>query len=190
MRSAQLVKNLCNCSLICAIHVVVFAAAWGDVSAATPTIDAYVGVFEGKSVNDSQGALTADDIDVEIRPAPNGFLIDWRSATVENDRVQRLNHEVIFERASANNVYRMYHGPNTRGVASAPPLIDGEPYFWARLTEDALIVYVMKIERDGSVDLRIYLRSVEGNRLRFEFTRLRDKEIVQTASGVLRRRTE
>lgn len=190
MRSAQSITKRRRSLVMLTALLFILVPMTGDIRASTHSIRPYIGVFQGESVTDPAGVLTIGDIDVEIQPARHGFIIDWRSAVIEDGRIVRFNHEVLFERTGSRHIYRAHLAPDSSGVARAPDLIDGRPYFWARLTDSALIVYVMQIMPDGSADLRIYRRSIEGNRMKLEFTRLRDGHSLLTAHGVLHRKVE
>ena len=147
----------------------------------------FIGNFSGQSVADSSRLLTPRDLDIRIKQTSNGFLIDWHSAVTEQGAPERLNHEVLFERSRAPYVYRAHRSPNVFGSARAPDPIDGRPYYWARVSGGELVIYVMQIMTDGTVDFRIYERRLNGEQLHLRFTRLRDGWPVEVVSGTLAR---
>ncbi len=166
--------------LIGALHVLA-----GPVAA--EPIDPFVGRYEGESVSDARGLLAAGDIGLRIRREGQGFLADWRSTVSGPEGVQRSNHEVFFEPIRERPVYRAHGQPGVSGQLRSADPMRGEPYFWARLEGATLILYAMRIEPAGSLDLRIYRYGLAGARTSFAFRHLRDGLPVSDATGWLRR---
>lgn len=152
----------------------------------------FVGKYTGVSVEDPLGILTPEDLDVLIRQTPTGFQASWHSAVIEQGHPERSHHTVRFDRTRAPEVFRAHGAPGMTGSLQIPDPIDGEPYFWARISSDTLLIYVLHILPDGSLDLRIYARSqvAGGQRMRLEFTRLRDGRTIEIAVGELVRSPE
>lgn len=173
-----------------AVALLAWAMAAGSATASTDSIAPFFGVFKGESIADPTGLLTVRDIDIEIRQTHQGFTINWHSVVIEHEGTERASHQVRFERTHKPGIYRAHRPPDITGNARSPDPIDGHPYYWARLADNALTVYLIQIATDGSVDLRIYLRKLTGNQIQLKLTRLRDGQPLATTNGVLMRKGE
>ncbi|MFT5693274.1 MAG: hypothetical protein ACI92E_002611 [Oceanicoccus sp.] len=173
-----------------AVGLLVWAMAAGRAVASSDSIAPFFGMFKGESITDPRGLLTTKDIDVSIWQTNRGFAINWHSVVVENGAIERASHKVRFERTHTSGIYRAHRPPNIMGNARSPDPIDGNPYYWARLADNTLTVYLVQIAPDGSVDLRIYLRKLAGNQIQLKLTRMRDGQPLATTYGVLRRKVK
>ncbi|MFT4607028.1 MAG: hypothetical protein ACI9V8_001822 [Urechidicola sp.] len=173
-----------------AVGLIVLAVAAGNAVASNDSIAPFFGMFKGESVADPRGLLTTKDIDIAIWQTHRGFAVNWHSVVVEKGATERASHEVHFERTHTPGIYRAHRPPNIMGNARSPDPIDGHPYYWARLVDNTLTVYLVQIAPDGSVDLRIYLRKLDGNQIQLKLTRMRDGQPLATTYGVLMREEE
>ena len=147
----------------------------------------FVGKFSGRTVSYPSGLLKPHYADIRIKQTSNGSLIDWHSAVTAGRAPECLSYEVWCERSPAPRVYRAHCSSNVVGSVRAPDPISGRSYYRARLSGGGLIVYVMQIMGNGSVDLRIHERHLSGEKMGPRFTRLRDGQRTQSASGTLAR---
>ena len=157
-------------------------------------IEPFIGVYDGVAVTDPADILTPRDIGVKIRRERGDFIIDWHSVITDGDAVQRRNHEVHFQRnprhigGNGQNVYRAALQPSISGTPRPSDPMQGESYFWARITGDTLSVYRMLINDDGSQDLQIYGFTLVDDRMRLHFKHMRDDRPLQSVTGVLKKR--
>ena len=70
------------------------------------------------------------------------------------------------------------------GISSGDPL-SGKEVSWARIKENALIIYLMVIDKKGAYQLQRYERKLVGTGMELTFTRLKDGEKVRTIKGRL-----
>ena len=56
---------------------------------------------------------------------------------------------------------------------------------WARIKENALVVYLMVIDKEGAYQLQRYERKLVGTGMELTFTRLKDGEKIRTVKGRL-----
>jgi hypothetical protein len=173
-----------------ALGLLVWAMTAGSAAAGSNSITPFFGMFKGESVTDPRGLLTTKDIDVAIWQTHQGFAINWHSVVVENEATKRASHEVHFERTHTPGIYRAHQPPDIMGNARSPDPIDGRPYYWARLVDNTLTVYLVQIAPNGSVDLRIYLRKLAGNQIQLKLTRMRDGQPLAITHGILIRKEE
>lgn len=70
------------------------------------------------------------------------------------------------------------------GISSGDPLSRKE-VSWARIKENALIIYLMVIDKKGAYQLQRYERKLVGTGMELTFTRLKDGEKVRLVKGRL-----
>ena len=70
------------------------------------------------------------------------------------------------------------------GISSGDPL-SGKEVSWARIKENALIIYLMVIDKKGAYQLQRYERKLVGTGMELTFTRLKDGEKVRLVKGRL-----
>ncbi len=168
---------------LAAITATLFATgAWAQSSVG---IGAFFGKWSGSAISESNISvnfqLTARDMDVEIRPDGDGFVVAW--TTVLRQRgdpnaptAERRSTEIRFEPTSRANVWR--------AVGSSDPLVD-ERFAWARIAKQTLTVHTLVIRDDGGYDMQVYDRALKPTGMDLEFTAFRDGEAQRTAKGRL-----
>ena len=155
------------------------------VSAADLSIKAFAGKWQGNAISQSNISvnfrLTNRDIDVEIRPAGNGFEITWK--TVQRQRGNPDNpSEVLRETSLTFNAVR----PNVwEAAGNGDPVRGGDAYAWAYIKEQTLVINSLQIYADGRHEIQIYRRRLVGTGMELEFIRNVSGEEVRTASGLL-----
>ncbi len=153
------------------------------------TIGHFFGTFSGGGVAENEDsiyfAVTARDFDVVIGPGPSsakgGFTVTWTSVIrgggdVDNPRVRKKSTTRTFVAGSDPGVYT--------GATSGDPL-SGKEMSWARIKGNALIVYLMVVDKEGAYQLQRYERKLSGTGMELTFTRLKDGEKVRTVKGRL-----
>ena len=162
--------------------------ASAGASAKDLTIDAFYGKFSGGGVAENADSLyfavTSRDFDVQIRPQGNGFKIDWtsiirRGGDPNNPNVRRKTQNIIFKNTPQSGVFR---------GAGSGDLLRGEPYIWARITDQTMTVYIMKIGESGGYNMQSYARTLSAFGMDLVFKRIRDGEPVRQASAKLTKR--
>ena len=173
--------------LLIGMLLLVPMAGWANQSA----IDPFVGIYEGVSVTDPSGVLTAGDIGIRIRRLDDDFIIDWHSVITDAQGVRRRNHEVHFQPNPRHigehrqDVYREALRRSISGSSRPADPMQGESLFWSRIDEDTLTIYRMQISEDGSQDLQIYAFTRAGERMLLHFKHMRDDRLLQSVMGVL-----
>ena len=155
----------------------------------TLSIGHFFGTFSGGGVAENEDSLyfavTARDFDVVIGPGPTsargGFTVSWTSVIrgggdVDKPRVRKKSTTRTFVAGSVPGVFT--------GATSGDPLT-GKEMSWARIKENALIVYLMVIDKSGAYQLQRYERKLSGTGMELTFTRLKDGEKVRTVKGRL-----
>lgn len=146
---------------------------------------AFFGVWEGNAVSESDISLyfrlSSRDINVEVRPAGDGFAITWKTVQRQkgdpNDPTEELK--------AATKTYMPVRAGVWAAEGNADPLSSGAPYSWAYIRDNTLVIQSMAIRPDGSHEMQIYERTLTGTGMELKFTRLQDGEPVRSASGRL-----
>ncbi len=153
--------------------------------AADLSIQAFYGAFSGGAVAENADsvyfATTARDADVVIRPDNSGFSVTWTSVirgggVPGNPNVRRKSTTRRFVPAKRPGMWR---------TAGSGDPVDGGELGWARIKDNALIVYLMVIDDKGLYQIQRYERALSGLGMALTFTRLRDGEQIRTATGRL-----
>lgn len=157
----------------------------GPAAAKDIAIAAFFGVWEGNAVSESDISLyfrlTSRDIGVEVRPAGDGFALTWK--TVQRQKGDPGNPTE--ELKSTTTTYRLVRPGVWAAEGNGDPLTASEPYSWAYVRDNALVVKSMAIRADGSHEMQIYERVLTGTGMELKFTRLQDGTAVRSARGRL-----
>lgn len=150
-------------------------------------IDPFVGTFAGQSVTDPDEEITARDIKVVIERTENGFAIEWETAIPEGDEVERHQSRIEFLPTRRDNIY--IAGQRRDRFGGVRPLnpIRGDPYFWASIRGETLVVHGVHVTDDGGYELQTYERTLTENGMTLHFRRERNGETVRDIRGILRR---
>jgi hypothetical protein len=169
----------------CLLAVATLVLAAGGAAAKSLDIAAFYGKWQGHAMSESDISvhfqMTSRDIGIEIEPSTHGFKLTWNTVQRQrgdpNNPVEKLKSTTIRFREARAGVWR--------GISSRDPLHAVEPYAWAHIVRQTLVVTVLQIELDGSHELQIYRRTITGGPMELEFTRIVNGRQVRTAKGRL-----
>jgi hypothetical protein len=166
--------------------VCLVALLWASPAAAKDVaIAAFFGVWEGSAVSESEISLyfrlTSRDIGVEVRPAGEGFSITWKTVQRQKGDPDNPTEEL----KSATTTYRPLRPGVWAAEGNADPLTAGDPYSWAYVRDNTLVIKSMAIRADGTHEMQIYERTLGGTGMELQFTRLQDGAEVRRAKGRL-----
>lgn len=157
------------------------APAW----AADLPISAFFGEWSGSALSESSISvnftLTPRDIGVVVRPAGEGFALTW--STVQRQKGDPNNPEE--ELKSTTVEFQPVRAGVWRAAGAQDPAASGEPYLWAHVDGQTLVVNGLRIDPDGRHELQVYRRTLSGSGMALQFTRLVEGEPVRTAEGRL-----
>lgn len=174
-------KRLIGACLILAGAMLPLAGA----SAKDLNLAAFFGTFKGSGVSENRDSLyfgtTIRDLDVTIQPAGKGFTIEWttvirRGGDPKNPKVRQKAQTMAFQPASKGGAYR---------ADGNGDLLSGQPYAWAYIRKDALMVHIMSIAENGAYEMQSYTRQLVPTGMEFTFERIRNDEPVRTVKGKL-----
>ncbi|MFQ5984730.1 MAG: hypothetical protein ACE5LL_04350 [Alphaproteobacteria bacterium] len=160
------------------------AALSAGAAAQDLPITAFAGHFVGTGLARSDLSeyfdLTVRDLDVRITPRDGGFALTWttviRVGDPDDPEIKRKSTAMFFVPAGRPNLFR--------GAPEVDPL-SGRPFAWARVKDQTLTVHWLVITDDGSYEVQTYDRTLTGEGMKLEFTRVRDGEPVRSVTGLL-----
>lgn len=157
----------------------------GGARAQNVDISAFYGTWEGNALSQSEISvhfqLTNRDIGVTVKPAADGFSLNWK--TVQRQRGDPNNPS---EELKATTIdFEQVHPGLWRGADNGDPLSDGKPYAWAYIDHQTLVVSILQIYPDGAHEIQVYRRTLTGGFMELRFSRVVDGSKVRSATGRL-----
>ncbi len=157
-------------------------------SATAAEIADFYGHYEGTGRMVGDASAPPRQLDVDIRPTPNGFNLTWETSTAAGDgEGKEKRYSIDFRRTDRPDVFASEMRTNMFGQRVPLDPMKGDPFLWARLVGPTLTVTGLLIRPDGTYDLLTYARTLTEKGLDLRFTRRRDGEAVRTIEGSLHR---
>lgn len=148
-------------------------------------VSAFFGQWQGSALSESRislnFSLTPRDIGVEMRPSGQGFALSWN--TVQRQKGDPRNPEE--ELKSTTIDFQPVRPGVWRAGAAQDPVQSGQPYLWAHVDGQTLVVNGLLVGPDGGHELQVYRRTLSGSGMALEFVRIVDGQPVRTARGNL-----
>jgi hypothetical protein len=155
-------------ALLCG--VVVALAGVPAPAAENLSIEDFYGTYRGHWKGDEDQNLAKRDVEVEIRKAGKGFLLEWKTVIHKADGGKKTSEQSVeFRRTDRPNIYISAVKKDMFGNKKPMDPIKGEPLLWSVLSRDTLSTYSMTIGEAGNVEMQMYERTIvdEGMELRF-----------------------
>jgi hypothetical protein len=147
-------------------------------------IAAFYGRWQGGGLSESEISVhfqvSSRDLDVHIRPEGDGFAITW--TTIQRQKGPADNPTPVNKTTSMTFVPT--GKPNVWRAREATDPLAG-PFAWATLRGQTLTVNSMAVDANGGFELQIYQRTLTGNGMELDYTRIKDGDQVRTAKGRL-----
>jgi len=169
------------CLILAGATMLPFAGA----SAKDLNLAAFFGTFKGSGISDNRDSLyfgtTVRDLDVTIQPAGKGFTVEWttvirRGGDPKNPKVRQKAQTMSFQPVGKAGAYR---------AAGNGDLLSGQPYAWAYIRKDALVIHIMSVAETGAYEMQSYTRKLVPTGMEFTFERIRNDEPVRKVKGRL-----
>lgn len=153
------------------------------------SIDPFVGVYHGITIEHAENELQARDLDVTIEKTERGFTVDWATVIHKEDgREKNVSLSIEFYTTERPEIYgsAMRSGLFGKRVPNDP--LKGEPFFWARIVGKTLTIHALYITDEGGYEMQVYERKLddEGN-MDLIFSRFRDGKQIRDITGKLTR---
>lgn len=155
---------------------------------ATGPLAPFFGRFTGTGLSAGEDidflGVTRRDLDIEIRPAGEGFTARWTTVlrtgpSREEIRTRRRESEATFTPVADRPGFY-------RGIASGD-LFSGQTLMWARVRGTSLTITEITLMADGRLDQGIYVRTLTQAGMQLQFTRMIDGERSRIVRGRLSR---
>jgi hypothetical protein len=170
----------------------------GPVGAQNAPPEAFYGDWKGVALTSTEGTgkleLTAEDLNVRIEPADDGFRIYWTSLGHgdSDDQLIRKKAEARFAPTDRPGVFAFdpEDGSMLMGLFSDPSTsnpLEGEPLLWARIADQTLAVYGLMINGDGGFDLYHHVRTLTDDGMAAHQTHRSEREPMVIIEGQLKR---
>lgn len=158
----------------------------GIAAAPPPSIEPFLGRYEGRSILRGDDATTIRDLTVVIRPDGDRFRIEWTTVSWHGDGdVKRKGYSIGFEQTQRPGIFRSTMRTDMFGHQVPLDPLKGDPYVWCRIAGRVLTLYSLQITDGGGYDLQIYERTVDGDKMALRFTRLREGEPAKELTATL-----
>lgn len=145
-------------------------------------LDPFAGSWRGTEAQG--GGLQPGDLVVRIEPTDKGFELEWKDVGTGGKM-----REATFLSTDREGVYAAGEGGgwlfNMFGDDEPGNPLKGQTLRWARISDDALIVYRLDVHKDGGYVLDRYAWEAEGDELAFSFEQRTHDKPVTNATGRL-----
>lgn len=158
------------------------------VAHAETSFERFFGSYRGESMSIPEGEVAKRNISVAIKPAKNGFVVDWEAEISKvGDRSKQKGLSITLIPTKRKNIYRSAMRRDVFGHVAPMNPLKGDPLIWAKTAGDTLTVYVIRVTESGAQDLRIYRRSLIPQGMESEFVRFHDSEPIKRIRSTLKR---
>ncbi len=162
---------------------------FGPARAQDLNIKTFHGTFSGSGVAKSDDSLyfavSVRDVDVEIRPTPDGFRLAWTTVVRQGGdpaqpKARKRASEEYFTATARPNFFA--------GKDNGDPLA-GKTVAWATIRRNTLTAYFMTVEDDGAYDVQSYARTLTGEGMDLVYARVKGGEKSRTVKAKLTRQS-
>jgi len=168
--------------------LVVLALAVGLLATqARAEAEPFYGTYSGSAeVSSLDGTKIPRDMSVEISGTKDGFRVQWTSVTYRtNGKTKEKSYTIDFVPSDRAAVYAAAQRKNVFGHEVQLDPMKGEPYVWARFSDQTLTVYSLFVDADGGYILQQYDRTLAENGLNLRFQTIRDGQIQRAVETFL-----
>lgn len=176
---------------VCALAIVLGTIS--TVFANSYSIKPFIGKYEGHALSDTRGGkISKRDINVEIkRFKKTGFTVDWMTIRHKSGgELSRKKYSISFEPTKRPGIYSSAMRTNMFGDEVPHDPVKGDPFVWAKIEGETLIVYVMIITEEGGYEMQTYRRTLTDAGMQLEFSRVGDGKPQRIVTGELKKTSE
>lgn len=156
---------------------------------AAQDIEQFIGEYVGQTTFTDEGVEYQRDLGVSISQTKQGFKVIWNTTTHKpSGEIKTKTHDIEFVSTKRENIYSSAMRTNVFGGRTALDPMEGDPYVWARITDDTLSVYALLVTEEGGYEMQVYDRTLTPDGLDLRFSRIRDGENLRLIEARLKRR--
>ncbi|WP_372574484.1 hypothetical protein [Ruegeria jejuensis] len=170
-------------SMLVALMLLARAALAADIA---DFVGDYIGSAE---MLKSDGTLESRDMSVSISETSNGFNVSWKTVAFKHDgRVKEQTFSIDFIPTDRSDVFSAAMKRNVFGHEVQLDPMKGEPFVWGRIWGDTLTVYSLFIDDAGGYEMQQFDRTLTGDGLDLNFSRVRDGVPERSINTMLEKR--
>ncbi len=140
----------------------------------------FVGTYMGVAHNSGEEKATRD-LQVVITPSQHekGFKIEWTALVYRDDAsIDRRSLAIDFVPGGREGVFAAGMQKDMFGQPVPFDPLKGEPYAWAVIQGETLVVHMLLVLDDGSYQMQSYYRTLTKDGMRLVFNRTSDGKMV------------
>ncbi len=146
----------------------------------------FYGEYVGETTYEVDSTQYKRDLSVSIKSTKDGFNVAWKTITHKpGSEPKEKSYSIDFVATDREHVYSSAMKADLFGGREALDPMKGDPYVWAKVNDETLIVYALLVTDDGGYEMLVYTRTLTATGLDLEFTRLRDNEPVRLITASL-----
>ena len=155
------------------LPLVVMLLIWPLSSVQANGISKFYGKYSGETTDNSSGKEVKRNLGVEIKKTGKGFNVSWQTTSIKSDgRVKTKEYSIDFIPSERENIYSSAMKTNLFGGKQALDPLKGDPYVWARINGDNLIIHALVINDNGGFELLTYDRQLVEDGMSLVFSRI------------------
>jgi len=159
-----------------------------SATATTHTIEPFFGDYIGEATFTDEGIEYKRDLGVSISKTKKGFRVVWKTTTHKpNGGGKTKTYDIDFIPTKRDNVYSSAMKTNVFGGRTALDPLEGDPYVWARITDDTLTVFALIVTEEGGYEMQVYDRTLAPDGLDLKFSRNRNGKNLRLIEARLKR---
>lgn len=172
----------------CGAAILAILLSAGHAVAAGGLPEIFYGKYEGMSVDSSGREVAPRELNVEIAPKKDGFVVSWSTTISKADGEKKTNaYSILFRPTRRDGIYASAMKVDVFGALKPLDPIAGDPYVWARVRDRTLSVYALLIDETGEYELQTYDRTLTDGGMDLRFSRIRGGMETQVVTGSLQR---
>ena len=156
-----------------------------NLCASDLSIKLFSGTYKGRGTmnyyDKKHFSIGNRDFSVEILTTSKGFSIEWQTYMSKtndprNPKIKSKIQSLQFKKSTNSNYY----------ISTDPRMVDGiQIKNWARIRKRTLFIYMLRINKNGRLDLQVYERKLVNRNFKFKFRRIIDGKLQREATGSL-----
>ena len=176
------------------IAVLLAVAVAAPAAAQNRSIEDFFGEYVGQSIAGTTttagdaGEVRPRHLNVSIQPHNGGFTIAWMTITTRaSGKTKAKSYLVNFLPAERENIFASAMRLDAAGQPEPLDPISGDPYVWASIEGDALIVRSLIVTDEGGYEIQVYERRLTEDGMDLLFKSYRDGVQMKEIAGTLKR---
>ncbi len=156
-------------------------AVFAGPAFADHAIEPFFGEYKGIALSDNNSSRV---LKLSIKPTKKkGFEIDWSTTTFDSNNEKTKSYTVSFVPSGRDNIFSSAMRRNLFGKLTPMDPLKGDPFVWCKIEGNSLIVYSLLILDNGGYEMQEYVRTLNGDKLNLNFSRIRNGNPLKVIKG-------